>query len=199
MKFTDGLWLLQPGVQAHYAAAAHDVRAQGDELVALAPTRPIRHRGDTLQGPLLTVRLSSPLADIVKVRIEHFSGGDRRAPDIPTVAQPRPAVHIDGGAREATFVTGLLTARLARDPWGLSFEAGGRVLTRSGARGAGYVRWAGHGEFVHEQLGLGVGECVYGLGERFGPLRQERPGGGHLERATAAPAASRPTRTCRST
>jgi len=167
MKFTDGLWLLQPGVQAHYAAVAHDVRAQGDELVVVAPTRPMRHRGDTLQGPLLTVRLSSPLADVVKVRIEHFSGGDRRGPEIPTVPRPPPAVRVDAGAKEATLVTGSLTARLIRDPWTVSFEAGGRALTRSGARGAGYVRWAGHGEFVHEQLSLGVGELVYGLGERF--------------------------------
>ncbi|MFI5338025.1 MAG: alpha-xylosidase, partial [Opitutales bacterium] len=43
----------------------------------------------------------------------------------------------------------------------------GRVLTRSGPRQAGYIQWAGHGNFVHESLSLGVGECVYGLGERF--------------------------------
>ena len=32
--------------------------------------------------------------------------------------------------------------------------------------------WAGAAErvYVHEQLDLGVGELVYGLGERFGPL-----------------------------
>ena len=167
MKFTDGLWLLQPGVQAHYASAAHDVRREGDALVALAPPRPVRHRGDTLQGPLLTVRLSSPLEDVVKVRIEHFSGGVRRGPDVPTVAHPPPAVRVDSAGAEASLASGRLTARLAREPWGLAFEADGRVLTRSGAKAMGYIRWQGHGEFVHEQLSLGVGECVFGLGERF--------------------------------
>jgi alpha-D-xyloside xylohydrolase len=34
----------------------------------------------------------------------------------------------------------------------------------------GYIEWPGHGTFVHEQLSLGVGECVYGLGERFTAL-----------------------------
>ena len=58
MKFTDGAWLLQPGVQAHYPAEAHDVTREGDTLLVHAPTRPIRHRGDTLQGPLLTIRIS---------------------------------------------------------------------------------------------------------------------------------------------
>ena len=41
MKFTDGAWLHQPGVQAHYPAEAHDVAREGDELVVHAPTRPI--------------------------------------------------------------------------------------------------------------------------------------------------------------
>jgi alpha-D-xyloside xylohydrolase len=34
----------------------------------------------------------------------------------------------------------------------------------------GYIEWPGRGNFVHEQLSLGVGECVYGLGERFTAL-----------------------------
>jgi alpha-D-xyloside xylohydrolase len=167
VKFTDGNWLIQPGVQAFHPVAARDVTAQGNGLVALAPTRPVRHRGDTLGGPLLTISVSSPMADVVKVRIEHFSGGGRRGPDIPLVSHPLPEVVVTCAALEGTFVSGALTARLTRDPWSLSFEAGGRVLTRSGAKGMGYIQWEGHGEFVHEQLGLGVGECVYGLGERF--------------------------------
>lgn len=63
-------------------------------------------------------------------------------------------------------------------------------MTGSGSRAQGYVRLAAdaatdHGivgnaradsgvpderAFVHEQLDLGVGELIYGLGERFGPL-----------------------------
>ena len=50
MKFTDGQWMLQPGVAAHYAAEAYAVEAHEDRLVVLATTRPIKHRGDTLQG-----------------------------------------------------------------------------------------------------------------------------------------------------
>jgi alpha-D-xyloside xylohydrolase len=41
------------------------------------------------------------------------------------------------------------------------------VLTRSGWRAIGYMQTAAHGNHVVEQLSLGVGECVYGLGERF--------------------------------
>jgi len=98
MKFTDGQWLLQPGVTAHYAAEARSVAADGGELVVHAPVRPIVDRGDTLQGPLLTVTLSSPLPDIVRVRIEHFTGGLARGPQIPLVPQADVAVDISDGA-----------------------------------------------------------------------------------------------------
>ena len=171
MKFTDGVWLLQPGVQAHYPAEAHDVTPERDTLVIHAPTRPIRHRGDTLQGPVLTIRLSSPLADVIKVRIEHFTGAGERGPRIFQADLPAPAVALECGADEAVLTSGGLAARVRRKGgWDLAFTAGDRVLTRSGHRGMGYIQWAERGNFVHEQLALGVGESVYGLGERFTAL-----------------------------
>src|SRR5664279_4146918 len=163
MKFTDGNWLLQPGVQAHYPAEAYDVTAEQDALVVHAPTRPIRHRGDTLQGPLLTIRFSSPMAGVIKVRIEHFVGGLARGPHIPLEKMPAPPVAITDGADEAVLRSGDLEVRVKKkDGWEVSFVGGGRVLTRSSSRGMGYIQWPGQGNFVHEQLSLGVGECVYG-------------------------------------
>jgi alpha-D-xyloside xylohydrolase len=168
MKFTDGQWLLQNGVNASYACEAYEVETRKDELVVLATTRRIQHRGDTLQGPILTVTLSSPLEGVIKVRIEHFSGGALKRPLIPLVEQPAPAVKMFSSESEASLSSGPLSARVQRGAnYELSFRADDRVLTRSGWRGQGYAQWAGKGNFVHEQLSLGVGENVYGLGERF--------------------------------
>jgi alpha-D-xyloside xylohydrolase len=167
MKFTDGQWLLRTGVTAHYAAEAHTITADGGRLVIHAPVRPIRHRGDTLQGPLLTITLSSPLAGVVRVRIEHFTGGVARGPEIPLQTEQDVGAAIAENADEATLTSGGLVARVAKKGWGISFEADGRVLTKTGARGIAYVQTADGGNFVQEQLALGVGECVYGLGERF--------------------------------
>jgi len=167
MKFTDGNWLLQPGVQAHYPAEAHDVTIEQDSLVVHAPTRPIRHRGDTLQGPLLTIKLSSPMADVIKVRIDHFTGGLERGPYVPFTPQQPAQVKITQNAEESVLLSGGLSVHVRRKDWELTFKAGDRVVTRSLSRGIGYIQWAGQGNFVHEQLSLGVGESVYGLGERF--------------------------------
>jgi alpha-D-xyloside xylohydrolase len=167
MKFTDGQWLLQPGVTAHYATEAHSIATEGGKLIVHAPVRSIRERGDTLQGPLLTVTLSSPLPDIVRVRIEHFTGGLSGGPQIPLVPEAESAVDINDGVEFATLTAGELTARVKKNNWGITFEAGGRVLTTSGWRGMAYMQTTNRGNHVVEQLSLGVGECVYGLGERF--------------------------------
>src|SRR5581483_4777504 len=169
MKFTDGLWLHQPNVTAHYAAEAYEARRDGDDLLIIATTQIVRHRGQTLQGPLLTLRLSAVMPGIIKARIEHYSGGLERGPRIPLQppAAPQPAISI--GEKEATLRSGNLTARVAlkSGDWDLAFESGGRVLTRSGWRALGYAQWAERGNFLFEQLSLGVGECIYGFGERF--------------------------------
>ena len=168
MKFTDGNWLVASGVTPHHPAEAYDVSTEGDTLVVTAPTRPIRHRGDTLQGPVLTIRLSSPLENVIKVRIEHYTGVSERDPQIPLATIDKPPVQITHTAEASTMQSGSLTARVARgERWELSFWRADRQITRSGSRGIGYIQHATQGTFVHEQLSLGVGECVYGLGERF--------------------------------
>jgi alpha-D-xyloside xylohydrolase len=168
MKFTDGNWLLQPGAHVHSPVEIHDVLVEANGLTVTAPTRAIQHRGDTLQGPLLTVRVESPLADVIKVKVTHFVGAAERGPHIPLAGVKAPHVEITEDETGATLRAGKLSARLSdRSGWELSFEADGRVLTRSAAKGMGYVQWEEQGNFMHEQLSLGVGECVYGLGERF--------------------------------
>ncbi|HEX8498780.1 MAG TPA: hypothetical protein VF661_16395 [Actinomycetales bacterium] len=64
MKFTDGFWRVRDGITPLFAEQAHDVWAEGATLKVYAPTRVIRSRGDTLNRPVLTVTLSSPLEGV---------------------------------------------------------------------------------------------------------------------------------------
>lgn len=168
MKFSDGEWLMQPGVSAFYPAEARDVTEDQGALLIHAPTRRINHRGDTLGGPLLTIRLRAAADNVVHVRVEHFTGAEDRDPRIPLQPQPSPASAIELGKDEAVLRSGSLGVHVKRTgDWEIAFEAGGRVLTKSAGRSMAYVQYAGKGAFMHERLRLGVGENVYGLGERF--------------------------------
>ncbi len=170
MKFTDGQWLLQPGAAAHYATEAYAVEAHEDRIVVLATTRPIRHRGDTLQGPTLTLTLSSPLPGIVRVQVEHFAASQPPRLHVPMPGAGRPAVQITETATHMTLTSGAISVDVKKgEGWQLTFREGERVLTRSDWRSLGYVQWGAHGNHMHEQLTLQVGETVYGLGERFTP------------------------------
>ena len=170
MKFTDGQWLLQPGVAAHYATQAYAVELHDDRVVVLATTRPIRHRGDTLQGPTLTLTLSSPLPGVVRVQVEHYAASQAPRLHVPMPGATTPRVTIEETDARVTLTSGGLSVDVLKgDGWGLVFREGERVLTRSDGRGLGYLQWAGKGNFMHEQLSLAVGETVYGLGERFTP------------------------------
>ncbi|MBK1878339.1 alpha-xylosidase [Pelagicoccus mobilis] len=171
MKFTDGQWLHQPGIKAHYPAEAYDVSAEENRLVIHAPTQKINHRGDTLQGPLLTVKLSSPLEGIIRVRLEHYTGGTKNSPCIPLQTEGDIPVSINTDDDSTTLASGSLSARVSTgDNWGISFESEGKVLTSSGWRAMGYAQHESGETYMHDQLALGVGENVYGLGERFTAL-----------------------------
>jgi alpha-D-xyloside xylohydrolase len=171
MKFTDGQWLLQPGAAAHYATEAYDVQAYDDRIVVFATTRPIKHRGDTLAGPALTVTLSSPMEGVIRVSVEHYSASQPPRLHVPMPGANHPAVRIEQTEKDATLHSGPVSVTVHKgEGWSLTFREGDKVLTRSDWRSLGYVQWAGKGNFVHEQLTLQVGETVYGLGERFTPF-----------------------------
>jgi alpha-D-xyloside xylohydrolase len=166
MKFSDGEWLMQPGVSAFYPAEAHTVTELDGKLVIDAPTRNIKHRGDTLGGPLITVTLSSPMPNVVKVRLEHYAGVIDNDPQIPVQPQPAHKVVIENGAEEAVLRTGDLSVHVKKPGWEVTFKGAGQYLTRTAWRGMAYAQVNGQPQ-MHERLQLGVGENVYGLGERF--------------------------------
>ncbi|RSN60975.1 alpha-xylosidase [Amycolatopsis sp. WAC 04182] len=167
MKFSNGYWLLRDGVQAAHPVEVYDLTAGGGRIVVHAPTHRIRHRGDLLKGPVATVGFSSPMPDVIKVSVTHFEGGLPREPRFElSAADDEAKVSEDGH----TLTAGALSVRLHRgEGWKVDFVAGGKVLTTSGAKGMGFMSLDGE-HHVRDQLDLGVGAQVYGLGERFGPL-----------------------------
>jgi alpha-D-xyloside xylohydrolase len=191
MKFTDGFWQIRPGVTALYAREAYDVEARDGEILVTAPTAVIASRGDTLNRPAFTVTLWSPAEGVIGVRAEHFQGRPRPLGfELVGASEGHGEVEqLDGGG--ARLTSGSLSATVTPGaPWNLEFRSGDRVLTSSGSKSLGYMSLSADAQvdgrpsgnaraetsapdsrtYVHEQLELAVGESIYGLGERFGPL-----------------------------
>jgi alpha-D-xyloside xylohydrolase len=167
MKFTAGYWLTREGCEPHFAAQAYDVETDEASLTVYAPTKVITGRGDTLNLPMLTVRYSSPLEGVIHVQVTHHKGGKPPRPQFELLPQPAPVPQIENGDGAASLTSGGLTVRVQKNAeWRVDFLAGEQVLTSSGWRALGFVDTP-TGRYLHEQLALGVGENVYGLGERF--------------------------------
>jgi len=167
MKFTDGYWQIRPGMTPHYAAQVHDIEINNDTLTVYAPTKKLNGRGDTLNLPLLTVQYSSPMENVICVKIIHHKGGHSHKPEFEINHQPDLQVAISNDEKFATLTSGNMSVRVNKgEDWLVEFIGGEKVLTSSGWRAVGFVDTP-EGCHIHEQLSLGVGENVYGLGERF--------------------------------
>ena len=174
MKFSDGFWLMRSGVHACHPAEVLDATAGPGSLVVYAPTQRIRHRGDLLRGPAVTLSFSTPMPDVIGVEITHFAGGTPKQPQFELL--PGPAGEPGKGEAYceddmAVFTSGALSALVSRSgPWAVDFVAGEQRLTGSVSKATAVIDTDEGRHFIREQLDLGTGHFVYGLGERFGPL-----------------------------
>jgi len=170
MKFTNGYWLIKEGINAHFAACAAETEQKNNELIVYAPEKPIQHRGDTLNMQLLTIRYSSPMKNIIRVRISHFEGGMENRPSFPLEIDPdfKPVIRIM--EKEAVLESGELSVSVRKSGgWRNTFYGSGKVLTENLSKSSAYMLDKAN-TYIKEELSLSVGELVYGLGERFGPL-----------------------------
>lgn len=170
MKFTNGYWLLRDGVSLIRARDVDRVEERDGDLVAFAAAQQITSRGDTLNQPVLTIRFAAPAPDVIRVSIEHHAGALDLGPHFElTGGEVTPVVRRAEDGTWVELVSGRLSARIATGgPWHVDYLWDGQLLTSSSERSVAHATVDGEGTYVHEQLGLGVGETVYGLGERFG-------------------------------
>ena len=179
MKFTNGFWLEKDGIEGNYAAEAYEAEKKDNQLVVYAPVRQVRTRGDTLGLPLLTIRYSAPLKDVLKISISHFEGALDKEPHYEIYSDKNAVSEISITDKEASIKSGALSAHVAlKSGWSVQFKGSGRPLTKNEWKSTAFMRetsgpvqhlfYSGDKTYIKEELSLSVGENVYGFGERFG-------------------------------
>ena len=175
MKFTNGFWLMREGFSATYAVEAHRASIVSDEAGAprglniLAATKRVSHRGNTLNAATFGVSIDSPADDVIRVSVSHHTGG-KPALKFP-VTESTSTKSANVSAETATFTSGALQARVQLgSEWNLEFVASGKVIAHQRSRSLGFVIDPDGNHHLSAQLSIGVGEQIYGLGERFTPF-----------------------------
>lgn len=165
MKFTDGFWLLREGVKALHATHLQKAEATSDGFKALVAPKVVEGRGATLNSALFEFEFSSPLADVIGIRVRHHRGGDDSLSFDLVNENPKTAFTESDSA--ISYTSGALTAQLSKgSSFNLEFIADDRVLTHQRSKSISIFN-DGDAHYLSAQLNLGVGELVYGLGERF--------------------------------
>ena len=165
MKFTDGFWLLREGVKALHATHLQKADATSDGFKALVAPKVVEGRGATLNSALFEFEFSSPFADVIGIRVRHHRGGDDSLSFDLVNENPKTAFTESDSA--ISYTSGALTAQLSKgSSFNLEFIADDRVLTHQRSKSISIFN-DGDAHYLSAQLNLGVGELVYGLGERF--------------------------------
>lgn len=169
MKFSNGCWMDKEGHVIKSPAEIYDWKQEQGQLTMYAPFQKIQHIGQTLDGGVLTIELSSPLENVIRVKAYHHIGSVTEEPSF-SLADQLPNVSIEEKKEEISFSSGRLQAHVRRDPWKIDFKFNQKLLTSSESRSLSYIHNDKGDPYMREQLSLDIGELIYGLGERFTPF-----------------------------
>ncbi len=165
MKFSNGAWLMKDGVTGYYTAELRSYTITDTAVTLYAPFQPIRHRGDTLTGPLFTITFSSPKEDVIKLNMIHHKKKSKE-PVFDLVDDQCPLTTVDTDLY-IEITSNKSKVRIHKEKWEISYYYNDMLLTSSSFRGLGMMTVEDDGVYMCDHLNMGVGEKIYGLGERF--------------------------------
>jgi len=168
MKFTDGNWMIREQYEVISAVEPYDHYVEDHKLTVNVSPKPIVIRSNILNTPMLRVIFHSPRPGIIGVKLVHFKGTKKRGPQFMLTPETGDFVTIEETDSEIIFTSGSLSAHVQKgEEWQVSFYRGSERLTGSRVKSMAYIKEGKTNTYMREELDLGVGELVYGLGERF--------------------------------
>lgn len=180
MKFHNGCWLFKEGYECFTPAQVYEVRKGEKEVTLCAPTSRINHKGDTLGGINLTVKITAPMPEVIRVQTVHHKGVKEDVTKFElNLPEESDAFSMEETDEEIIVTSGHLRLIIGKENWSMRYERDDELLTKSGFRDLSYMKtdWKGYAydkgsddAYMRQQLGISVDELIYGLGERFTPF-----------------------------
>lgn len=177
MKFNNGCWIFKEGTECFSPAEVYFSKVENDEVTICAPTHHINHRGDTLGGVNLTIKISAPMPEVIRVQTFHYMGVQKREPSFQIEVDENSVMEVKEDEWNLEVTSGLLRLVINKKWWSMTYYRGDELLTSSNGKDLGYIKtdWRGlayddgglHDTYMRQSLSLGVGELVYGTGERL--------------------------------
>lgn len=178
MQYENGCWLLKEGYAAFGPTVAYEITDLYDRLKICAPTWIVSNKGDTLEGINLTIEVSTPFPEMIRITAYHHKGVVEKMPTFPVKKGSEEKLTYTEDEKKIVIYSGSLNLVIQKKPFSMSFMRDGILLSKSGSRDLCYVKqnWRGYAYdhpgncWMSQRLSISVDELIYGLGERFGPL-----------------------------
>ncbi len=180
MKFSNGCWLQKKGTEVFSPNQVYYVKKEEGNVTLCVPTFRINHRGDTLGGVTLTIKITAPMPEVLRVECRHYLGVRPKTPEFELDCQSDRKLEIEESEQLLIAYSGTLRVEINKAEWKMTFLRGEEKLTESSLKDLAYIKADFKGlayddgseadTFMRERLSLSVGELVYGLGERFTPF-----------------------------
>lgn len=176
MKFSNGCWLQKEDCACFSPAQIYFTKIEKDRVTLCAPTNKINHRGDTLGGVNLTIQISAPYPEVLRIQTYHHMGLKERMPQFELAAPQNGNLVAEETEKQIIVKSEELRIEIEKESGAFVFWRGAEKITGSGWRDLAYMKtnWRGSAydkgpedAYMREQLSISVGELVYGLGERF--------------------------------
>ncbi len=177
MKFSNGCWLQKENYACFSPAEVYFSKIEPEVVTICAPTSKIVTRGDTLGGINLTIKVSAPHKEVLRVQTYHHMGLAKKAPEFEIAEAETGILQAEELEDKLVIHSGSLRMEIMKANAAIAFYRGDEKITSSGYRDLAYMKtdWKGFAydkgpedAYMREQLSIGVGELIYGLGERFG-------------------------------
>lgn len=177
MLFGNGCWLQKEGCACFTPQEVYFENTEATKVTLCLPTSRIVNRGCTLGGINLTMVITSPAPDVLRVQTYHHLGVKKREPEFELYQKEEQPLTVASDEEKLTVTSGGLTLEIGKKNWYMAYRRGNEVITRSAAKdlacmktdwkGDAYDKGDGTETYMRQQLTMGVGELIYGLGERF--------------------------------
>lgn len=168
MKFTDGYWLVKEGFQINSLIEIVDTIVEKNKVTLFVAPKKITHRGDTLDGGLITIEVSAPYKDTFKVTQEHFKGIYNNDSKF-TVIDEELELFVEENSSDITILNGNAKIVFSKKEWSVKYYLGEKYITGNSWRSTAYIRGTTQ-SYMREQFDISTNEHIYGLGERFTPF-----------------------------
>ena len=175
MKFHNGHWMAREGHGIFSPNRVCEIEKTKDcvTLVGMPDM--------SLQGAFLTVKITAPLPEVIRVQTYHYMGTcEENAPAFAlNLPENKHELQVEEDEQTITVFSGTLRLVIDKMKWSMRYERGGELITKSETGDLAYIKtewksayytYDSEGAYMRQQLGLSVGELIYGLGERFTPF-----------------------------